>query len=203
MVITNSTNRYRPIHPSHCTHSLEYWLIVSFIYGYPIFKWVAVTWTKWSGTGITLSTMTIWPHVPLRQTCPFREPIWLVCRSWININLLSKCFGIPQCLSPMFYHSFHSGLGLKWTLNSEHILLFVWAISIPSPMHLNPKLPVSSEVPASMINVVVCAIVLVFNFWFYGHISENSFISPWYHCHNVLCVMFVCFPVFSFRQSRS
>ena len=69
---------YPPIQSSHC-NSFEDQVPVDEIYGYPIFKWVVVTWQLWQGNRIVTPALATTLMLPL---------VWFAS---LNID-----WGIPQ-----------------------------------------------------------------------------------------------------------
>ena len=73
MVITGTTKSVPTLLSSHC-NSFEDWVPVDEIYGYPVFKWVAMTWQGWQGTRIVVPKMaTRWQallHIAVVSVLP-------------------------------------------------------------------------------------------------------------------------------------
>ena len=61
-------NWYPFIELSHCS-SFEDWVPIDFIYGYPIFKCVAVIWQGWEGTKIVVPKRPTRWYAPLLNIC--------------------------------------------------------------------------------------------------------------------------------------
>ena len=94
---------------------------VDFIYGYPIFKWVAVTWQGWEGTRIIVT------QIATRATCPIND-IQTVAR-WCYQRRCRPVSKLHTHPSPQQAHRHRSNICPDYSLHS-----LLWQVSAKGSM---------------------------------------------------------------------